>query len=493
MAMDVDIVGGSSGNKAEVAGTNQVKVIPEIQAIQNPQNIGDIASFSEVDQGYYTSFRNVASPEADSDYRVRTSHDTMLDEEVFDYTAQNTGKHQSVSTTMTATWTAGQFTLNSGSITTTTTGYYLQTYASFPNIGTNTLSADTEISFSAQPTANTFVEWGFTPNITSATAAPSDGAFFRLTSAGLQGIVSSNGTETSTGVFTGANNTGIWTYTNNKRYQFIVYQSAIAAYFWVNDGILGAVLQGSIQLPTGTGRVSMGSGLRYFVGQRITGGAGGTALQVNVNAYSVRVGGALTATTLAQQGNRIYGSYQGLSGGTMGSLANFANSTNPGAAVPTNTTAALGTGLGGQFWETATLAVNTDGIICSYQIPQATVNLPGRRLVVTGIYIDSFIQTALTAGGFNAVWSLAFGHTSVSLATTEATNTKAPRRIGLGSQTVAATAAALVQLNTIQHDFSSAPIYVNPGEFIAVVKKHIGTAATAGTITHTITLRYGWE
>jgi len=205
----------------------------------------------------------------------------------------------------------------------------------------------------------------------------------------------------------------------------------------------------------------------------------------------VRLGGALIAGQAF--GNRIYGSYQGMGGGTMGSLANYANSANPTAAVPTNTTAALGTGLGGQFWETATLAANTDGIICSYQVPTPTVNVQGRRLVVKRVKIDSYIQTALTAGGFNEQWTIAFGHTSLSLATTEATAAKAPRRVVLGSRSVAATAAALTQLSTIELDLSAAPIYVNPGEFFAIVKKIVGTAGSAGTIAHTIAVVFDWE
>lgn len=42
----------------------------------------------------------------------------------------------------------------------------------------------------------------------------------------------------------------------------------------------------------------------------------------------------------------MYGSYQGLSGGTMGGLSKYTNNTNATAGVATNTTAALGTGYG---------------------------------------------------------------------------------------------------------------------------------------------------
>jgi len=492
MALDTNIRGSSTGNGAEVTSANYLKTITETNVIANPGNVGANRIFTELDGGYITASPILISPELDADYRTRAGMDTMLDEVMFNYTAQDTGKHQGVTTTMVPSWAAGQYIPNSTSITTTTTGTYLQTYATFPNVGANTLSGDVTMSFSAQPSANNFVEFGFTPNITSATASPSDGVFFRLSSAGLQGVSSINGTETNTAIFTGAGGVGTWTYTNSKRYQFIIYMSAVDAKFWVNDGT-GAVLLGSIALPTGNGRINLGAGVRWFMGQRITGGAGGTALQAAFNGYSVRLGGLNATSSLAQTGNRLHGSYQGLGGGTMGSLASYANSANPTAAVPTNTTAALGTGLGGQFWETGTLAVNTDGIICSYQVPLNTVNIQGRRLVVTGVYLDSYVQTAFTAGGFNAQYSLAFGHTAVSLATTEAANTKAPRRIALGSQSVAGTQAALSQLTTLSRDFSSAPIYVNPGEFIQLVVKHVGTAGTGGVIAHNVTFAYGWE
>jgi hypothetical protein len=182
----------------------------------------------------------------------------------------------------------------------------------------------------------------------------------------------------------------------------------------------------------------------------------------------------------------------------MGSLANYANSANPTAAVPTNTTAALGTGLGGQFWETASLAVNTDGIICSFQVPASTVNVQGRRLVIRGIGLSSHIQTVIAGGPFISQYSLAYGHTAVSLATAESATAKAPRRIALANLTQVVTASQAVSTIVSQPggafvDFGDAPIYVNPGEFIALVAKHIGTVGTAGTIAHVITPVYGWE
>jgi hypothetical protein len=391
--MSIKIVGNASGNVAEVTSANAVKVHLESDAYTDPMLVGSIRAMGEVDGGFITNTPILRPLELDADYRARFSQDCLYDEEVFNYLAQNTGKHNHLATTMASTWTAGQFTTNSASITTTTTGVQLSTYAFFPCTGTTTLSLDAEIAFSEQPKTNTFVEWGVGQAGTQL-IAPTDGVFFRLNSAGLQGICSYNGTETSTGVFPLSGGTGTWVYTDNKRYQYIVYQSMVEAMFWVNDGT-GAVLLGRIPLPTAQPRMSMGAGGQVFFKHRIVGGAASGALQAYLGAYNVRQGGVNFTSTPSTSGSRTLGAYQGLSGGTMGSLALYPNSANPTAAVPTNTTAALGSGLGGQFWETATLAVNTDGVIQSYQVPVASVNIPGRRLVIRGVGLMSYIQTVI--------------------------------------------------------------------------------------------------
>jgi hypothetical protein len=501
MAMDTSLVGGTTGNKVEANTFNALKVVPETNAITNSANIGGVRIFSEVDQGYLTNFPTLKSPEADFDYRVRVSQDLLLDDEGFSYTAQNTAKHSTLSTTSTVGFAAGTMTLNSGAGTlAVSSGCQLNTYASFPVLGTTTLSLDAELGFTAQPQANTFFEWGVGLPGTQL-IAPTDGVFFRLSSAGLQGIASINGTEISTGIFTGVAGVGTWTYTNNKRYQFILYQSCTEAYFWVDDGT-GAVLLGEIELPTATGAVSMTGSGQVFFKHRIVGGAGGAIIAANVTRYNVRQGGIQIATTPSTQGSRLYGSYQALAGSaTYGTIAQTGtittgNEANRTAAVPTTTTAALGTGLGGTFWETVSLAVNTDAIIMSYQVPVGSVNSPARRLVLRGMYLHSYVQTVIVGGPYIAEYFLAFGHTAVSLATAEAAATKAPRRIALPfTQTV--TAAQAVTTFVAQPvtfvDFGDAPIFVNPGEFIQLCTRHLGTAGTTGTVVHRVTPVYGWE
>lgn len=499
MALDSNIVGGVSGNKAEVNTSNQLKVVPETDAATNPGNVGGFRMFSETDAGDITGNVLLSSPDVDVDGRLRVAPDLILDEEVFSYTAQNTGKHNYLNTTMTNTWTAGQLTTNGASITTTTTGTVFQTYAQFPTTGTQTLAADFAVGFSAQPQTNSFIEFGLMiPG--AQTVAPTDGVFFRLNSAGLQGIASFNGSETSTGVFPAADGAGTWTYTNGLRYQFVVFVGGVRARFWVNDGS-GLKLLGSIPLPAAQGRMQMAASLPVAIKHRIIGGAAGGVLQATFGAYNVRLGGSNLITTPSSQGARIYGSYQGLSGGTLGTLARVGtittgNEANVTAAVPTTTTAALGSGLGGTFWETVSLAVNTDGIIMSYQVPAGTANVQGRRLVLRGMYLTSYVQTVIVGGPYIAEWFLAFGHTAVSLATAEAATTKAPRRIALPFTQLVTAAQAVSTVVAQQQtfvDFGDAPIFVNPGEFVQLCTRHIGTVGTSGTVVHRVTPIFGWE
>ena len=112
--------------------------------------------------------------------------------------------------------------------------------------------------------------------------------------------------------------------------------------------------------------------------------------------------------------------------------------------------------------------------------------------MITGVRISSAVQTVLAGGPELLQWSLAFGHTAVSLATTETVTSKAPRFIPLGFQTLAVTAAVGTVATDIVQQFLT-PIVVQPGEFIQTVVRNIGVVGTSGTIAHLVTFDGYWE
>lgn len=504
MAFQAEIIGGVSGAKQEVDATNKTAyvVMPGYTAggveFGGGPDAGQTLQ-SENDWGTLTGARETRSPETDDDYRLRVGIDNMLDTEQFIDTAQNTGKFTHAFTTLTATESTSGLLTNSAGITTTTTGMTFGTFAMFPVGGTNTLVCETALSFSAQPNANTVIDFGMFQRGASTAFLALDGVYFRMNSAGLLGVVNNNGVETTTGVFPLALGAGTYAYTNNQVYRFLIQITNVRTTFWINN-----LKVGEIATPAGQDAPCQSRALPWSIRHAIVGGTAGAATQALVKDYRIFVRGPQFADKLSTIGNRVLGSYQGLSGGTMGSLATYPNSTNPTAAAPSNTalTANLPGGLGGQGSVTAAVAAATDGIWGSYQVPAGTAAVQGRRLVLRGVRLQCLNTGAIVATTGTAIqFSLAFGHTAVSLATTDTASfatatTKSPRRVPIGFQSwpVGGAIGAPPTEGPIYFDLEDAPIYVNPGEFIALVGKFlVGTATASQTINFVWQPIYGWE
>jgi hypothetical protein len=475
--MSVIIKSGGSSTTANVNANNELQVGLAAAA----DDAGWVKIGSENDAGTISGTAYVLSPETTDDFQIRASVDTVFDNETFCYAAQNTARHTYSNTTITNAWSGGYLVTNSGLATTTSTGTLFQTRRYFPIIGSAALYFEFNAALTATAVgANTTIDFGAFLTAGTNPYAPTDGAYFRWNNSGLFGVTN-NGAETTTSAFT-------FTPVANQNYKFTITVTEAHTRFWIDD-----VLYGTIHTPVSVGQPFSSGSLPLSIRHAHTGVAG-VALSFKVSDYTVSVGGAMLARTWdeACAGMGKHAS-QGASGGTMGSTALYTNSLAAGAgAAATNTTAALGSGLGGQFAVQPTLAAGTDGIISSYQNPAGTTALPGRNLVIYGVKIDGLVTTAFTGGPVYYAWSLAYGHTAVSLATAEAATTKAARRIPLGIQTYVVTAPVGTLGQTIQVRFQN-PIVVQPGEFVQTVAKNLGTVTSAGVIVNLISFDAKWE
>lgn len=495
--------GNNTAGSANVdANFNSQVVLPGYTSGGVPIGGGDVsaaAMYSAVDEGQFNGSRSVLSPEVDKEYRLRVAHDNMLDQEQFNYTSQNTGKHSHAFTTLTATCSAAGLLTNSGNITTTTTGMTFGTHAMFPVGGTQTTVCETSVAFTAQPNANTVIDFGLFQRGATTAFAPLDGVYFRMTASGMFGVICISGVETATSVFPLALGAGTWLYTNNQVNRYLIQANNVSTSFWINN-----YLMGEIPTPVGASFGCKSLALPWSIRHAIVGGAAGAATQALISDYRIFIRGSQYADRLSIVGQRVLGSYQGLSGGTMGSLATYVNSTNPTAAAPSNTalTANLPAGLGGQGAVIAAVAAATDGIWGSYTVPAGSQTVQGRRLVVRGVLLDAVnLGAAVATTATTLQFSLAFGHTADSLATADTASfatatTKAPRRVSVGFMTWAIGAAigAQPQGGNIFIDFGDSPLIVNPGERIALVAKFLaGTATASQVINFTWQPLYGWE
>jgi hypothetical protein len=350
----------------------------------------------------------------------------------------------------------------------------MQTWKYFSQLGDGDLHVEFTGSISAAVPANQVLEAGLFLAVAGATA-PADGAFFRLTDAGLRGYVSYSGTETPTGVIAAS-----ITPNSVAKFKIVVGQRQVS--FYVND-----VLGGSIDTPAGNPTPYASLNLPVCMAMRNTGVVTGSFITrmgtIHVAQTDLNVNKPW-ATQKALQGD----AYQGQDGDTMGPTCIYPKAATAAAGALVNATAAAQfTGLGGLAQVLPTLTAGTDGILFSYLNPVGSVTQPPKTLIVTGVHISSGITTILAGGPLVLAFGVAFGSSAVTLATASETasftsgTVKLHRRVPLGIQNYPVTAAVGVGANDLVRKFDS-PIVVHPGEYFNIVCRNLGTVTTTGAV-----------
>jgi len=480
MGMDAIVRGVVSGTGAEVDANGNLKVtMPQVET-----QAGYVSIQAEVDDGEVTGARVLRQPNASIFNRLSVGIDTPQFSSYFNASAQNTSIWRSAVTTFTTAQANGYLILNNGAVTTTGAAAIYQTYRTFTMVGQGPMVFEfSEFRSIVMPT-NSVAEVGlFAANLGSTPFTPGDGVYFRFNAAsGLLGVLNYNGTEFSTTLLA----PGAMVVNDNTTYRIVINHYRIE--FWGASSTSDPrILLGIIPVPSSNGPPFQALSAPISIRMAFTGTAG-AAVQLKIANAVVAQQDLNTGKAYPdQQAGMGLIAAQGQDGGTMGSTAGYANNLAAGAgATMTNTTAALGTGLGGQFSALPTLAVGTDGIVCSYQNPAGSVTQTPRTMYVTGIQIQGAVTTALTGGPVLYAYSVAFGSTALSLTTAEGIATKAPRRIALGYETYAATAAVGVTGAGVSMRFAT-PIAVNAGEFVVIAAKNQGVVTTVGVITFLVT------
>jgi hypothetical protein len=385
--------------------------------------------------------------------------------------------------------------------TTSAHGAFMRTYQYFPLVNTAPLAIEFYFGqFTAQMISGEVWLMGIGLP-TAATTVPTDGVWMRLTTAGLEGVISFNGTPATTS-FTVPKT--LASFVTGQMYKALIVIGEREVEYWIDD-----VLIGEQAIPTGNGVPWLSGSQPAFMMKYNTGNV------TNTNTMRVaRVGVTLmdVATT------KPWAHAQGGMGMNAAILQNGMNATTvvPTTAGNTNqvilpTTQAGSNsapnaamaGLGGQFLMTAqatNVAAAGDMIGCYYLNPVPSINITGRNLYITGVTITcANTGAAVATTPTLLVWGLAWGHTAVSLATAETgtfvtATTHSPRRIPLGMCSAAVgTAVGGLYSNEIRRTFD-APIVVRPGEYIATtVRFRVGTATASQEVFYTVMFNGYWE
>lgn len=455
---------------------------------------GNVAIQSENDAGTFTGVRTLRAPETSIDYRLRVGIDTVLFTNSFNATAQNTALWSYTFNTLTAAQ-PGAGTVNFSVVqgTTNAHGAFMRSFQYFPLIGTAPLSVEfTFGQFTAALVANEVWLMGLGLP-TAATTEPTDGVWFRFTTAGLIGELRFNGVTTQTGVLRTLAQLNV-----GELYKATIVIGEQSVEYWLDDGLLATQA-----MPAANGQPFLTTTLPAYMMKYNTGAVANTNT-MRVSDLTISLLDLHTSKPWAyQMATQGLMAFQGQNGGTMGTTALYPNATAAttvtGAAL--SQTAAIATGLGGQAGIVAAVA-GIDGLITAFQNPTGSVNQSPRNLVITGVRIAAVnIGAAVATTASILSWSLAFGATGAtipSLAQAEsasfATGTaKAWRRIPLGLQSWIVGAAIGAPAEAIVINFD-APVVVHPGQWVASVAKFIvGTATASQVIWCTVTFDAYYE
>ena len=476
--MGVQLVDGAGGvNKVTIDVNGRIQV----NAPMVPSDAGYLTGLMEFDAGSSTGVRIVGPLQASEKGRLQIGRSSAIFSESFASGALNTTLWAQAALTMTIAPTNGYLVLNSGSSVATGTYAKVNTFRNFSSVGDSSVEFSCVALVGVAPQVNNVTEWGL--GLATTNGVPLDGALFRLNAAGeFRCVLNNNGVETTSGVLNATTLLGV-----GVSHTFQISLGRDKASFFI-DGVM--VSQITLAL-SGRAQTTCSNYLGAFF-RTYNSGATTLAQQLKVASVGVNVKDLDLGRNIAQISAGMGGhATQGQTGGTLGSTSNITNNLALAAATALSNTTAVVTGLGGQCTVNPSLAVGTDGIICSYRAPLGTAVLPGKTLMITGVRISALVTTVLNAAAIYGMMTLCYGHTAVSLATADGVGTKAPRRVSLGWMNFASAAPVGTQVTDIVQIFQT-PIPVQSGEYVAIAMKNLG-ANSGGGITFLVAFDGYWE
>ena len=473
--------GSSTAGKANVDANYQLAVATNT----DPIKAGSTRMFSENDAGTVTGEAYCLSPETSDDFRLRSGLDMQEWNDTFNYTNQDTGKYRYDFITLTMALSGGALTTNPLGGTAINTAARMRSWRSFQVWGQQTsLYSEFSINMTAALATNTTFYLGHYIDSGSSPFTPTDGVYFKITSAGVVGVVNFNNTEAATDPFT-------FSFTTNQVYQFLISINEREVEFWIDD-----VLYATKTVQTGNGQPFMSASLPWAVGHAIGGTAAGSVVSMKVWDTSVQFAdigyNVPLGVQMALMGNGLQVQQAASTGGQ---LTTYALGAEPSAVTLTASTAPATNTLGGLFILPAAITTAaSDYPLFAWLNPAGTTAIHGKAFICTGIRMGELsVTTVLVGGPLIIPMALGFGSTAATLATTEQTTfanatTKIARKIPLGTQAVPATSAVGTNIAGYSVDFGNAPIVINPGEYLHIIIRVLGTNLTSGVIRGSVAI-----
>lgn len=449
-----------------------------------------------------------------------TTSQLLFEEEFNSTSASYSPRWGTNATTMTAVAANGWMRLNSGAITTTTTGVSMYTQRVFRRNDGAELRVRFKLKHNNAFASNKQADFGlgYYGFAAGQAAAMNEFIGFRFTTGGgLEAVLES----TTGGAPTNQNVTinGNAPYTDGyfREYEIIISDTKVE--YWV-ESVIGSplVLVATISRVTDNNFSVTKANALPLIMRVFNSGVASAAATFDIGSVVVTRFGGETAldypTQKSMMGRSSFYHQPDIIATNAAPHNHPTSGTVPTTQAPNaTTTSALANSsqMGGVFQITGSAisaAVGTHYMVAAYQNPVMPVaagsTLNTRNFICTGISIQPLIvNVVLVGGGFTATWFLGVGSSAISLATTDANGTtavaaKAPRIVPLSTTDTLAAAAAAGTVSTRQGDSTIAfatPVVVAPGEFLHIgfTTRFVTAAITSGNFVGGIYVNGYWE
>jgi hypothetical protein len=398
-------------------------------------------------------------------YRLRTGQESLAFLDNFDGSTVNTVKWTQSTLTMTQAQTQTSFNMNSGGNHTTSTYSILTSTKAF--MVTGEFGIETRIKAILTPQTNAVIELGFIACAT--TSAPTNGVFFRITSAGVQELVINfNGTEVASTIATAM--------TAADNYTFVVYMYGTTARLDILNFDNSLFATTTLQAPATQGALVQLGHIPVAMRVYDTGTAPGAAANIVATSVSVtQMDLAANKAWEVQLGDMArFANSDPLTGLQLTTYANSSAPATTAAASLSNTAAAAST-LGGLFAFNPPASGETDYILFAYQVPA------NFDLLIWSVTIDAALLAVQSSSNpLVYQWGLAVGSSAVSLATAGA---NPPLRQSLGIQTSPKSASIGDPLSPGKLIWAPrAPVVCYGGKYVHIFVRCISSNLTVGQI-----------
>lgn len=410
------------------------------------------------------------------DSRLRVGQETLLFFDNVDSTTIDTNKWTQSQSGMTQTQTGGNLTLNAGSSLTSgnysilTSNKQMIILVEYPQY----------VQFRAKliTQTNTVLELGFGNAATTAT--PTDGAFIRVTSAGVvQGVQNFNGTETISTLAAA----GVLSSSSFYNFEITIFEDRITYEITSSDGTT-VNIDVDQPIPTTSGSpVSVGHLPAYA--RVYNSGTATSAAQIVIASVNVQQMDLNMNKSWAEQASGA-GRSSIIDPSTLAQSANYSNSAAPASATLSNTAAGYTT-LGGLFQFASVAGAETDYALFAYQVPL------GFQLYVWTVTITAFITGAQSTTQPTLLqWAVGTNSSAVSLAT-GAPNPPMRTPIGMQQANKSANIGDTFDPGTINYS-PKTPIVINSGKFLHIILRiPIANATTNQIIRGSVTVEGYFE